>query len=171
MTLTSLTKSRHAGIFTRCRLLPPSVSYYGYRYYDPQTGRWPSRDPIGEEGGVNLYGFVSNDPVCNWDYLGQKGAIEFDVGVEGTVLYSLTCEKNIGTGAEIECPPDIGFEVSAKSDFFAPGPNAQQIAELDALLKLVNKATEKGKTHCGKCCSPKLKMESDPEFKNIFSFA
>jgi RHS repeat-associated protein len=35
--------------------------YYGYRYYDPVTGRWPSRDPIGESGGVNLYGFVEND--------------------------------------------------------------------------------------------------------------
>jgi uncharacterized protein RhaS with RHS repeats len=43
---------------------------YGYRYYDPLTGRWPSRDPIGEEGGVNLYGFVRNDGV-NWvDVLG-----------------------------------------------------------------------------------------------------
>jgi RHS repeat-associated protein len=42
----------------------PRVTYYGYRYYDPKTGRWPSRDPIGEEGGVNMYGFVVNDP-CN----------------------------------------------------------------------------------------------------------
>jgi len=25
--------------------------YYGYRWYDPVTGRWPSRDPIGEKGG------------------------------------------------------------------------------------------------------------------------
>ncbi len=24
--------------------------YYGYRYYDPVTGRWPSRDPIEEKG-------------------------------------------------------------------------------------------------------------------------
>jgi RHS repeat-associated protein len=44
--------------------------YYGYRYYDPVTGRWPSRDPIGEEGGLNLYGMVGNDPVNFFDYLG-----------------------------------------------------------------------------------------------------
>jgi len=48
------------------------VAYYGYRYYDPITGRWPSRDPIEEEGGVNLYGFVGNDGVDNLDYLGLK---------------------------------------------------------------------------------------------------
>ena len=46
------------------------MAYYGYRYYDPQTGRWPSRDPIGERGGMNLYGFVGNDAVNRWDYLG-----------------------------------------------------------------------------------------------------
>ena len=46
------------------------VMYYGYRYYDPETGRWPSRDPIDEEGGLNLYGFVGNDGVNKWDYLG-----------------------------------------------------------------------------------------------------
>ena len=31
---------------------------------------WPSRDPIGEEGGVNLYGFLRNDDLDNYDYLG-----------------------------------------------------------------------------------------------------
>jgi len=36
--------------------------YYGYRFYNASTGRWPSRDPIGEEGGVNLHGFVANSP-------------------------------------------------------------------------------------------------------------
>jgi RHS repeat-associated protein len=46
------------------------VTFYGYRWYDPQTGRWPSRDPIGEEGGLNLYGFVGNDGVSRWDMLG-----------------------------------------------------------------------------------------------------
>ena len=48
-----------------------SLVYYGYRYYDPLTGRWPSRDPIEEWGGLNLYGFVGNDGV-NWiDVLGE----------------------------------------------------------------------------------------------------
>ena len=36
-----------------------------YRVYDPTLGRWLSRDPIGEIGGVNLYAYVGNDPV-NW---------------------------------------------------------------------------------------------------------
>ena len=45
--------------------------YYGYRYYDPLTGRWPSRDPVGERGGMNLYGFVGNDGLNAFDYLGE----------------------------------------------------------------------------------------------------
>ena len=44
---------------------------YKYRHYDPQLGRWPSRDPIGEKGGVNLYAFVGNNPVFYWDELGE----------------------------------------------------------------------------------------------------
>jgi RHS repeat-associated protein len=47
------------------------VSVYGYRYYDPTTGRWPSRDPIEEDGGINLYGFGPNSPTGGYDYLGQ----------------------------------------------------------------------------------------------------
>jgi len=47
------------------------VAYYGYRYYDPNTGRWPSRDPIEERGGVNLYGFVTNSPIRVVDILGK----------------------------------------------------------------------------------------------------
>jgi RHS repeat-associated protein len=44
--------------------------FYGYRYYDPVTGRWPSRDPIAEEGGVNLYGFCKNDDINRLDITG-----------------------------------------------------------------------------------------------------
>jgi hypothetical protein len=40
--------------------------------YNPETGRWISIDPIGEEGGINLYGMVENDPVNAIDPLGLK---------------------------------------------------------------------------------------------------
>jgi RHS repeat-associated protein len=44
--------------------------YYGYRYYDPLSGRWPSRDPIAEGGGINLYGFLLNRPLAETDLFG-----------------------------------------------------------------------------------------------------
>lgn len=44
-----------------------------YRAYDPNLGRWLNRDPIGEEGGVNLYGFVGNSPLNRVDPLGLEG--------------------------------------------------------------------------------------------------
>jgi len=44
--------------------------YYGFRYYDPETGRWLNRDPIGEWGGRNLYLMIANDPVNLSDFLG-----------------------------------------------------------------------------------------------------
>jgi len=44
--------------------------YYGYRYYNPSTGRWINRDPIEEDGGLNLYGFVGNSPLNYIDPLG-----------------------------------------------------------------------------------------------------
>jgi RHS repeat-associated protein len=44
--------------------------YYGYRHYATALGRWPSRDPIGEAGGINLYVVVDSSPISEWDYLG-----------------------------------------------------------------------------------------------------
>lgn len=46
--------------------------YYGYRWYAPDLQRWPNRDPLGEAGGMNLYTFVSNDPVMRWDGFGLE---------------------------------------------------------------------------------------------------
>jgi RHS repeat-associated protein len=46
--------------------------YYGFRYYQPARGRWISKDPIGEKGGVNLYGFLENDGLNSFDALGLQ---------------------------------------------------------------------------------------------------
>ena len=48
------------------------VADYLYRYYDPLTGRWLSRDLIEERGGVNLCNINHNDNIQNIDYLGMS---------------------------------------------------------------------------------------------------
>ena len=52
--------------------------YYGYRFYSPTLMRWLNRDPIGEEGGLNLYGFCGNNVVANIDAFGQRVIIQVD---------------------------------------------------------------------------------------------
>ena len=61
--------------------------YYGYRYYSPELGRWPSRDPIGERGGRNLYGFVGNAPIGLLDPLGLASVVSqsFSIDYQGAV--------------------------------------------------------------------------------------
>jgi len=39
----------------------------GHRYYDAASGRWINRDPIGYDGGINLYGYVGNNPINSID--------------------------------------------------------------------------------------------------------
>ena len=46
--------------------------YYNYRHLNPLDGRWISRDPIAEQGGWNLFAFVKNNSIINFDYLGEK---------------------------------------------------------------------------------------------------
>ena len=41
--------------------------YCTHRFYDPNVGRWTSRDPSGLDGGVNVYAFVQGDPVMGAD--------------------------------------------------------------------------------------------------------
>lgn len=41
--------------------------YLRNRYYQPSTGRFMQRDPIGYEGGLNLYSFCSGDPINSSD--------------------------------------------------------------------------------------------------------
>ena len=47
-----------------------ALYYFRARWYEPETGRWLSPDPIGISGGLNLYAFCENDPV---NYIDPSG--------------------------------------------------------------------------------------------------
>jgi len=54
---------------------------FGARDYDPETGRWTAKDPIGFRGGdFNLYGYVFNDPINGIDPDGNSALIGVVVG-------------------------------------------------------------------------------------------
>ena len=53
-------------------LLLPLLTNIASAHYDPAMGRWLNRDPLAENGGFNLYGFVENDGVGQIDILGRE---------------------------------------------------------------------------------------------------
>ena len=69
--------------------------YYGFRYYDPLSGRWLSRDPIGEAGGLNIYRFTANNAL---NYLDILGALPYSPYPGSGVMYP-------GTGPGGVTPP------------------------------------------------------------------
>jgi len=70
--------------------------YYGYRCYTPRLGRWISRDPAGEEGGIHLYAFVTNGAMnlADADGRGIIGGIAKGIpkgGVVGAAAAIIAC--------------------------------------------------------------------------------
>jgi RHS repeat-associated protein len=57
---------------------------YGLRYFSPSMSRWLFRDPIGERGGINLYGYVNNNAVNGFDYLGLDVFLYFWDSTQGS---------------------------------------------------------------------------------------
>ncbi len=118
--------------------------FYEYRLYNPSTGRWPSRDPIGEKGGHNLYAFVRNNPVSRFDILGLAA-------IETAENAKRLCQ------AQIDKPPGEQPQITG------PAPasecaNALQILFTDPeLKKLWGKFGDKCPPPFFKClcCSPK----------------
>jgi RHS repeat-associated protein len=67
--------------------VPSGLALTLYRAYDPSRGRWISRDPIEEGGGLNLYVYVANSPVRNIDTYGLEVTCTDWVEVSRRFLY------------------------------------------------------------------------------------
>ena len=102
------------------------LSEYQYRKYSPVLGRWLSRDPIGEEGGVCLYGFTMNSPYILFDYLGLRttiygaGKIKVDDSCKGLDLSGITYLDE-DDGRKLRPLPAPGGTVDADAIYFPDG--------------------------------------------------
>ncbi|MGE0331374.1 MAG: RHS repeat-associated core domain-containing protein [Ramlibacter sp.] len=68
--------------------LESELHYNDRRYYDANTGRYLTVDPIGLDGGTHLFAYVAHDPINLIDptgefgLLGAAGGALFDIGVQ-----------------------------------------------------------------------------------------
>ncbi|MCP4369461.1 MAG: RHS repeat-associated core domain-containing protein, partial [Deltaproteobacteria bacterium] len=87
--------------------------YYGYRYYDPETGRWLSRDAIEEKDTLNLYLYSLNDAINGYDLLGLYTL--FDSGFS---VCSPRC-KGLPGRAKSKCQEQCMVKISDQEIFDA----------------------------------------------------
>ena len=71
-TTASGTSSVNGFQFTGREIDGTGLSYYRARYYDPERQRFASEDPIGFDGGLNVYAYVGNAATMYVDPLGLK---------------------------------------------------------------------------------------------------
>ena len=95
-----------------------SLYYYGYRFYSPSLHRFLNRDPIEEDGGLNLYAFCGNNPVNKWDYLGMEGVYVKSPDKNGGDVKTIDDIKIIESTVnrfEMECRLEKGQDGECKS--------------------------------------------------------
>lgn len=71
---------------------------FGERWYSVALRRWINRDPLGEDGGVNLYTFCNNDPVNTFD---PNGCIPLDTVWDlANVIYDICVGDEVALAAD-----------------------------------------------------------------------
>ncbi len=87
---------------------------YGYRYYSANLGRWLSRDPIGEDGGLNLYTMLGNYGIGTVDFLG------LEMTASGAVMAFATADAALPDPTDVAAlPKAIGYAIAAGLAYLA----------------------------------------------------
>jgi RHS repeat-associated protein len=94
--------------------------YMRARYYDPEVGRFINKDPIGYEGGINLYGYVGGNPTHWVDPLGlfdafilAEGDLVGIFGIEGGVGIVIDTDALGESGVFRTIGPAVGANAGA----------------------------------------------------------
>jgi RHS repeat-associated protein len=112
---------------------PSGLNLTRYRAYDPNTGRWLSRDPFKEVGGLNLYEYCFDDPVDRIDPTGELspgrlaaiGGTQVAGGGPEDILVDIVDigillwpDSNSGSKCKCKaCNPPVGTQAIARTDY------------------------------------------------------
>jgi len=120
--------------------LTAGLYYYGYRYYQPNLQRWLNRDPIEEQGGINLYTFLNNDIVNEIDKLGLQGWVKISPHNNGVLDPNSTgpvfqiASPTVWTATQPILPPSMTGSPSVSwADVQPPPPSITDTTPVGAL--------------------------------------
>ena len=99
----------------------PALVYYNYRFYNPKDGRWINRDPIAEEGGWNLYGFVDNNSIDSFDRSGLFFDRLVSAAISAAVDIGIQVTTNIIEGKPADDIDWVSVGAAAVSGAIIPG--------------------------------------------------
>ncbi|MBL4770912.1 MAG: RHS repeat-associated core domain-containing protein [Planctomycetes bacterium] len=97
--------------------------YYGYRYFESMAGRWLSRDPIEEKGGVALFVFVANNGLGKVDRLGLEEISKFEIahhiwsiGLVNAIHIGPAADKGKAAGRHVTPASPVGSGSGGEQD-------------------------------------------------------
>jgi RHS repeat-associated protein len=138
---------------------------FGFRDYDPKSGRWTARDPIlFDAGQANLYAYVNNNPVQLRDACGLFciGASAYD-GLGGGGKVCIT-DKGVSACAEAGVGLGEGLEINPFEDLSNNEISAELTGKLSAGPASATTGVKVSSRYNGDCfdISPVSKVELGP---------
>ena len=140
---------------------------FGFRFYSPGMGRWLNRDPLEEEGGINLYAMVGNNPINNTDEYGLHWVDDVTRWVNDTVNGFLGTPKPKPTSDEPGAD-DIALAqaTSGRGSGILPGNAPNQGGT--STLKGANGAIKTGKGPYNKVKAVRRTRKSAPLYQKTY---
>jgi len=121
---------------------PNGFYYMRARYYDPEVGRFVSEDPIGFDGGLNLYAYVGGNPISAVDPTGLELRIYNRpvtaaplswIGANHAFLYSTETDQAWGTASSSGSGAQVNERAVINNGAYAVVPNPQHLPESDVM--------------------------------------